>query len=47
MNKKLVVRWQWNIQQFVCRHPHCNVVGFGRTPGEAIRNWIFWWEYPY
>ena len=46
MNKKLKVTPMCT-GMFMCKHPNCNVLGFGRTPGEAIRNWQFWYNIPY
>lgn len=47
MSEKLTVVWDKYAQCYVCYHSGTNVTGEGSTPGEAIRNWIFWWECPY
>lgn len=47
MSEKLTVVWDRHKREFVAYHSGTNVIGEGRTPGEAIRNWILWWEIPY
>lgn len=47
MSAKLRVVWWADRQKFHCSHRHCNVTGLGDTPGEAIRNWQFWYNIPY
>jgi hypothetical protein len=44
---KLKVVWLPDNQEFYVTHPNTNVTGFGKTPGAAIRNWLFWWNIPY
>ena len=44
---KLKVVWLPDTQQFEATHPNTNVTGHGPTPGEAIRNWQFWWNIAY
>jgi hypothetical protein len=45
-NRKLVVKWCKNQQRYEARHPQTNVTGEGATPGDAIRNWQYWWDCP-
>jgi hypothetical protein len=44
---KLKVVWQSDKQEFIATHPNTNVKGYGRSPGESVRNWEFWWNIPY
>ena len=47
MRKKLKVQWCPAKRIYLCTHPQTNVCGEGTTPGEAIRNWQYWWTIPY
>lgn len=48
MRKKLIVKWDARKQEYVCTHPNTNVTGHSDTsPGDAVRNWQYWWKYPY
>lgn len=48
MRKKLIVKWDARKQEYVCTHPDTNVTGYSDTsPGDAVRNWQYWWQYPY
>ena len=37
----------WTGEEFEATHPNTNVTGHGKTPGDAVRNWIYWWNFPY
>lgn len=45
--RKLVVKWDKVKGAFVATHPNTNVKGGGDSPGEAVRNWQYWWNFPY
>lgn len=44
---KLRVVWRAGEQEFYATHPNTNVTGHGPTPGDAIRDWQYWWNIPY
>lgn len=46
-NAKLKVVFSKSIREFVATHPNTNVIGYGHTPGAAVRNWQYWWNIPY
>lgn len=46
-DRKLVVVWVKAEQRYLCTHPNTNVTGHGATPGDAIRDWQYWWDIPY
>ena len=45
--RKLKVVWCPINAEFVATHPNTNVKGYGQSPGEAVRNWQYWWNIPY
>jgi len=47
MTVKLKVIWRPDRKEFWATHPNTNVTGQGQTPGEAIRDWQYWWAMPY
>lgn len=44
---KLKIVFDVDRREFVATHPNTNVTGCGNTPGDAIRNWQYWWNAPY
>lgn len=44
---KLVVKWRAGQRRYEATCRSTNVVGHGATPGDAIRNWQWWWEVPF
>lgn len=44
---KLSVRWRADQRRYEAWCRSTNVVGHGPTPGDAIRNWQFWWDIPF
>ena len=45
--RKLKVVWTSENAEFTATHPNTNVKGYGPTPGAAVRNWKYWWNFPY
>lgn len=43
---KIIVKWSRESEAFIATHPNTNVKGYGLTPGDAVRNWQWWWAVP-
>lgn len=44
---KLLVRWRADQRRYEATCRTTNVVGHGATPGDAIRDWQWWWAVPF